>query len=71
LIEHLIRNNEWITIIERKIHGKARRDRQRTLFIKQIIKDMGKTNYKELKVVVMDRDHWSHWTNLKIEKKMI
>jgi hypothetical protein len=54
-----MRNNKWITtIIEGKIEGKARRGRQRTPFMKQIIEDIGKTNYKELKVAVMDRDKW-------------
>lgn len=50
-----MRNNEWITTI---IKGKAGRGRPRTPFMKQIIDDIGKTNYKELKVVVMDRDKW-------------
>lgn len=59
-IGHIMRNNEWITtIIEGKIEGKAGRGRSRTPFMKQIIDDIGKTNYKELKVAVMDRDKWS------------
>jgi len=58
-IGHIMRNNERITtIIEGKIEGKAGRGRPRTPFMKQIIDDVGKTNYKELKVVVMDRDKW-------------
>jgi predicted transcriptional regulator len=50
-----MRNNEWITII---IEGKAGRGRPRTPFMKQIIDDIGETNYKELKVTVMNRDKW-------------
>ena len=58
-IGHIMRNNEWITtIIEGKIEGKAGRGRPRTPFMKQIIDDIGETNYKELKVAVMDRDKW-------------
>jgi predicted transcriptional regulator len=47
-----MRNNEWITTI---IEGKAGRGRPRTLFMKQNIEDIGKTNYKELKVDLMER----------------
>jgi len=54
-IGHIMRNNEWITTI---IEGKGGRVRPRTPFMKQIIDDIGKTNYRELKVVVMDRDKW-------------
>jgi hypothetical protein len=55
----MMRNNEWITaIIEGKIEGKAGRGRPRTPFTKQIIEDIGKINYKELKVAGMDRDKW-------------
>jgi len=57
---HIMRNNECImTIIEGKIEGKAGRDRLRTSFMKQIIEGIRKTNYKELKVAVMDRDEWN------------
>jgi len=52
-----IKDNECITIMERKIERKAGRDRPRTLFMKQII-DIRRTTYKELKVAVMDRDEW-------------
>jgi len=53
-------NNEWITtIIEGQIEGKSIRGRLRTPSMKQIIDDIGKTNYKELKVAVMDRDKWT------------
>lgn len=48
-----MRNNEWITTI---LEGNAGRGRPRILFMKQIIEDIGKTNYLELKVAVMDRD---------------
>ncbi|VVC25739.1 Hypothetical protein CINCED_3A024328 [Cinara cedri] len=51
-IGHIMKNNEWITTI---IEGKAGIGRPRT-FMKQIIEDIGKTNYKELKVAVMDRN---------------
>lgn len=58
---NIMRNNEWITtIIEGKVEEKAGRGRPRTPFMKQIIEDIGKTNYKELKVAVMDRDEWSY-----------
>ncbi|KAL4135344.1 hypothetical protein QTP88_006959 [Uroleucon formosanum] len=58
-IGHVMRNNEWITtIIEGKIERKAGIGRPRTPFMKQIIDDIGKTNYKELKVAVIDRDKW-------------
>lgn len=50
-IGHIIRNNELITtIIEEKIDRKAGRGRPRTQFMKQIMEDIGKTNYKELKI---------------------
>jgi len=43
----------WITtIIEGKTDRKAGRGRPRTTFMKQIIEDIGKTNYKKLKVAV-------------------
>jgi len=35
--------------MEGKIEGKAGRGRPRTSFMKQIIEDIGKTNYKNLK----------------------
>jgi len=58
-IGHIIRNNEWVTtIIEGKTDGKAGRGRPRIPFMKQITEDIGKTNYKELKVAVMVRDQW-------------
>jgi len=47
-----------MAIIEGKIERIAGRGRPRTSFMKQIIKDIGKTNYKKLKVTVMDRDEW-------------
>lgn len=50
-----MRNNEWITTI---IKGKAGRGRLRTSFMKQIIEDIGKTNYKEQKIVVRGRDEF-------------
>lgn len=46
----------FLTIIEGKIEGKAGRGRRRTPFMEQIIEDLGKTNYKELKVAVMVSD---------------
>jgi len=52
---NIMRNNEWITTI---IEGKPGRGRPRTPFMKQIIEDIRKTNGKELKVAVMDRE-WS------------
>jgi len=51
-----MRKNEWIkSIMENKIKGKARRSRPRIPFMKQIIEDIGRTTYKELKVAVMNR----------------
>jgi predicted transcriptional regulator len=50
-IGHIMRNNEWITKI---IEGKAGRGRPITLFMKQIIEDIRKTNYKELRVALLD-----------------
>lgn len=43
-----------MTIIE----GKSGRGRPRTLLMKQITEDIGKTSYKELKVAMMDKDEW-------------
>ena len=51
-----------MTIIE----GKTGRGRPRIPFMTQIIEDIGKTNYKELKVAVMDRDKWK---TIKIKSK--
>jgi len=52
-----MRNNEWTTtIMEGKVEGKAAWGRPRTPFMKQIMEDMGRTTYEELKVAVMDRD---------------
>jgi len=47
---------KWITaIIEGKMEGTAVRGRPRTTaFMKQIIEDIGKTNYEELMVAVME-----------------
>jgi hypothetical protein len=42
----------------RKIDGKAGIGRPRTPYMKQIIEDIGKINYKKLKVAIMDRDQW-------------
>jgi len=39
-------------------NGKAGRGRPKTSFIKQIIEGIRKTNCKELKIAVMDRDQW-------------
>jgi len=52
--------HEWIkTIIEGKIERKARRGKRlRTPSMKQIIEDITKTTYKELEVIVMDKDQW-------------
>jgi len=41
-IEHLLRNNSWITtIIKGKIKGKPGRGRPRTPFIKKLMEDTG------------------------------
>lgn len=45
-------------------NGKAGRGRPRTQFMKQIIEDIGNTNYKKLKVEVMDRDEWRRSINV-------
>lgn len=42
---------QWTTVIEGKIEWKAGRGRPLTPFIKQIIENIGKTNYKELKAI--------------------
>lgn len=42
--------------MKEKIKEKARKWRPKTLFIRQIIKDIGRTTYKELKVAMMDTD---------------
>lgn len=39
-----------------KIEGKGGRGRSRKPLMKQIIEDIEKTNYKEMKIAVMDRD---------------
>jgi len=39
------------TIIEEKIEGKPRRVKPRTPFMKQIMEDIERTTYKELKVL--------------------
>jgi len=45
------------TIIEGKIERKARRGKRlRTPSMKQIIEDITKTTYKELEVIVMEKD---------------
>lgn len=54
-MDRIMRNNEWIPTI---IEGKAGVGRPRTPFIKQIIQDIRKSTYKEMKVAVMDRDEW-------------
>lgn len=54
---HIIRNNEQITtVIERKIERESGIGRLKTLFMKQIIEDRGKFTYKEIKIIVVDRD---------------
>lgn len=41
---YIMTNNLWITrIIDGKIEGKARRGRPRSLFMKQIIENIGRT----------------------------
>lgn len=47
-IGHTITNNDCITILD----GKAERGKPRTPFMKQIIENIIKTNYKELKVAL-------------------
>jgi len=44
--------------MEGNIEGKTGRGRPRTPFMKQIVEDMGKTIYKELKVALTDRDEF-------------
>lgn len=56
LIGHIMRNKEWITtILEEGIEGKHGGCRPKTLFMKQIIEDIKKTSYNELKIAVRDK----------------
>ncbi|XP_016657006.1 uncharacterized protein LOC107882714 [Acyrthosiphon pisum] len=58
-IRHLIRNNTWITtIIEGKPEGKPGRERPRQSYMKQIMMNIGRVSYKELKRVAMNREKW-------------
>jgi len=60
-VGHLIRNNTWIpTIIEQKTEGKLGRGRPRQSYIKQIMLDIRRESYKELKRVVMNREEWKN-----------
>ncbi|VVC42596.1 Hypothetical protein CINCED_3A003125 [Cinara cedri] len=59
LIGHLLRNNEFITIImEGKIEGKRSRGRPRKSFFEEIFRRMGVTSYQNLKRTAFDRHVW-------------
>lgn len=56
-----MRNNQWITTItEGNMEGKAGSGRLRTQFPNRLQKTQKKvkTNYKELKLMVIDNDEW-------------
>lgn len=56
-IGHLLKNNAWVTFkVEVKIEGKPGRGRSRHSCMKQIILDLDKVSYKELKKVAMDKE---------------
>lgn len=58
---YLIKNNSWITSI---IKGKPRRERPIQSYKKQVMLDLGKLSYKELKKVAMDRVKWKNISSL-------
>jgi len=63
-IGHLIRNSPWITtVIAEKIEAKPGRGKPRTLFMKQVIEDIGIKTYRELKRTISDRDKWRETSN--------
>jgi hypothetical protein len=60
-IGHLIRNNKWITtIIEGKIEGKSVRGRPGQSYMKQIMLDIRRELYAELKRVAINREEWKN-----------
>lgn len=59
LIGHLIRHNEFITIIkEGKINGKRTRERLRRSFFEEIFYRMDFASYQKLKRAACDRHEW-------------
>jgi hypothetical protein len=59
LIGHLLKNNEFITIImEGEIEGKRSREKSRKSFFEEIFKRMGCTSYQNLKRMGSDRHDW-------------
>jgi len=57
---HLIRNNAWIIIFERKFEGKPGKGRPRQSYIKQIMLNIRKESYRELKKVALNREEWKN-----------
>jgi len=59
MIGHLPRHESLSkTVIEGDVEGHIGRERPRMEYMKQIIMDMGKNSYKELKELSNDRDAW-------------
>jgi hypothetical protein len=57
IIGHLIRNNKWLTTIAvRKPEGKPGRGKPRQSFVKQLILDIRKVSYIELKDIALNRE---------------
>jgi len=57
MIEHLLRHDNLSkTAIEGDVEGHIERERPRMEYMKQIIIDMRKNSYKELKELSNDRD---------------
>jgi len=59
MIGHLLRHESLSeTVIEGDVKGHIGRGRPRMEYTKQIIVEMGKNSYKELKGLSNDRDEW-------------
>lgn len=53
ILTHNEKNERITTTMEDKIKGKTGRDQPRTPFMKQIIENIGRITYKELKIVMI------------------
>ena len=64
MIGHILRHEGFMqSIIEGVSEGKIGRGRPRLSFVKQLVRDAGVANYRELKLLAEDRIRWRAVSN--------